>query len=386
MSKQTPKILFLSGILGGGGAERQIAHLLTLINQDDFNLILCLFKKEGSYLQDIPQNIRIYDLSGRKSGFNTPRLLFKLKKIIDDEKPDIIFSNLWGSNRIAILAHKLSHANHRRKLLLGIQNNPSHYNTIARRLIPFMYPCADLLVACSKGVADEAHRDFRISPHKMQIVYNAVDITKISTLAEESVEHPWLGRFPTIISVGSLSPQKGHAYLLKALEIINRTMPTYLLLLGDGPEKGRLQELAISLGIHDRIDFLGYLPNPFKYMASADIFVLSSLWEGLPSVLVEALACKVPIVSTNAPYGPKEVIEDGKNGVLVPVADPDALADRITRVLNDRAMREEFISEGRKTVRKKFSAQTIAKQYEGIFHKLSDNQDPAVREQSVPET
>ena len=367
ISNSKVKILFISGILGGGGAERQTSYLLKFLNKDNFETVLCLSKIEGSYLKDIPQNISIYDLGVRKGRFNTPKIVWKLREIILRENPDIIFSNLWGSNRIAILAHKLSPVFYNRKLLLGIQNNPSSYKKVARMLMPFMYPMADLLIACSKGVANEAIRKLGISRDKMKVVYNAVDIARISVLAKEPVEHQWLGKFPTIISVGSLTPQKGHVYLLKALEITNKITPIYLLLLGDGPEKEKLQKLAISLGINDYVDFLGYQPNPFKYMASADVFVLSSLWEGFGNVLVEALACNVPIVSTNAPYGPQEIIQDGRNGFLVPTANPEALADRIIRILNTSTLREEFTVEGLRIVHEKFSIENIIKQYENIL-------------------
>ena len=366
ISDNKVKILFISGILGGGGAERQTSYLLKFLNKDKFETVLCLYRIEGSYLRDIPQDLRIYDL-GAKGRFNIPKVLWRLIRIIHRENPDIIFSNLWGSNRIAILAHKLSHANHKRKLLLGIQNNPLSYNKVAQRLMPLMYPMVDLLIACSKGVANEAIRKLGISRDKIQVVYNAVDIARISALAKEPVEHQWLGKFPTIISVGSLTPQKGHVYLLKALKIINQTTPIYLLLLGDGPEKRKLQKLAISLGIHDRVDFLGYQPNPFKYMASADVFVLSSLWEGLPNVLVEALACNIPIVATNAPYGSQEVIQNGKNGFLLPTANPEALVYKIIRILNNSTLREKFTVEGLKIVHEKFSIEKIIKQYENIF-------------------
>jgi glycosyltransferase involved in cell wall biosynthesis len=206
---------------------------------------------------------------------------------------------------------------------------------------------------------------------RVQVIANAVDIQLVRKLAEEPLDHLWVGSsVPVLIAVGRLVEQKGFSYLLQALKILLKRRPVRLWILGNGPLKSSLEAQARDLGIAEHVQFLGFRPNPFKYTARADIFVLSSLWEGLPSVLLEAMALGLPVVATRAPYGPEEVIQDGSNGCLVSVAQPEAMADCIDALLQDTYRRSRLGRTGQLWVEKNYSARAMAHQFEALFRKV----------------
>src|SRR5690606_36170976 len=171
---------------------------------------------------------------------------------------------------------------------------------------------------------------------KVATLYNPVVDPSLPALAAEDPCHPWLapGRRPVVLGVGSLTPRKDFATLLRAFALLPRP-DARLLVLGEGPERPALEALAAELGLEGRVDMPGFVRNPFAFMSRAAVYVLSSTLEGLPGALVPALACGCPAVAPDCPSGPREVLRDGAVGPLVPVADVDAMAAAIARVLDD---------------------------------------------------
>src|SRR6185369_7788029 len=180
---------------------------------------------------------------------------------------------------------------------------------------------------------------------------------------------------PLLVACGRLKALKGFDYLLDALVEVRKTIPASLWIIGEGEQRAALETKIKRLRLEDSVKLLGFQQNPFKYMAAADLFVLSSLYEGFGNVIVEAMACGVPVVATDCPYGPGEIIEDGKNGILAPPANALALAAAILRVLKDESMREKLSFEGRDRAND-FDAQTIADAYGELFLKVVNG--PAV--------
>jgi glycosyltransferase involved in cell wall biosynthesis len=189
---------------------------------------------------------------------------------------------------------------------------------------------ADAVVAVSKGAANELAA-IGIPKNKLAVVYNPVLYPEMLQSAQVPPTHPWFLHHTEaiILGVGRLAPQKDFHTLLDAFALVRRQTAAKLLLLGEGPERGALADMISQLGLEDSVQLLGQVQNPLSYMRHADLFVLSSRFEGLPTVLIEALAVGVPIVSTDCPSGPREILQNGALGVLVPVADPEALAQAI---------------------------------------------------------
>ena len=192
------------------------------------------------------------------------------------------------------------------------------------------------------------------------------------------MDHPWLsGEIPVLVTVASLTPQKALDDLLKAFSIVNSVTPARLILIGDGELRRKLEILAVELNIRDRVSFLGYQSNSNKYVARADVFVLSSHWEGLATVLLEAAVVETPIVATNAPFGTSDVVQDGVTGFLVPVRDIKALSRNILTLLNDPALAKKFAENAKHAVISKFDIGSVTEEFERYCREMLTDSVPS---------
>jgi glycosyltransferase involved in cell wall biosynthesis len=210
------------------------------------------------------------------------------------------------------------------------------------------YPWAQGVIAVSEEAADDLARVLNVPRWQIHVIYNPTYDDALLERAKEPVEHAWFrsGEPPVILGVGRLTHQKDFATLLRAFARVRKEVVCRLVILGEGDERARLQALAEELGVRRDVDLPGFVENPYAYMARAAIFVLSSRYEGLPNVLIEALACGVPVVSTDCPSGPREILLDGDAGVLIPVGDHDKMAQEIIHVLWDQGRARRFVLEG----------------------------------------
>jgi glycosyltransferase involved in cell wall biosynthesis len=202
------------------------------------------------------------------------------------------------------------------------------------------YPWADGIIVVSNGVRDDMARVTKIPSERITVIYNpSVVRDEVWEKAQAPLDHPWLkpGQPPVIIAVGRLQIQKDYPTLFSAFAQVRKRLPARLLILGEGRERGSLEELVRKLGLENDVSMPGFVMNPYAYMARASLFVLSSRWEGLPTVLIEALCCGTSVVSTDCPSGPREILKGGEYGRLVPVGDVDALAQAIEAALGSKA-------------------------------------------------
>jgi glycosyltransferase involved in cell wall biosynthesis len=210
------------------------------------------------------------------------------------------------------------------------------------------YPFADAVVAVSSELADDLSAVAGLPRGLIRTVYNPVVGPELPALAAEPAGHPWLrpGGPPVVLGAGRLVEQKDFPTLLRAFALVRRERPARLVILGEGPAGARegLAALAAGLGVAADLDLPGFVANPYAYMARAAAFALSSLHEGLPGVLIQALACGCPVVSTDCPSGPREILDGGRYGRLVPVGDHEALARAILACLDDPSGREERVA------------------------------------------
>jgi glycosyltransferase involved in cell wall biosynthesis len=219
------------------------------------------------------------------------------------------------------------------------------------RLVPRLarrfYPWADAVVAVSHGAADDLARTARLARAQVRVIHNPIVTPELREMTAAVVNHPWFqpDAPPVVVAVGRLAPQKDFETLIRALSLVRREgRPARLLILGEGSERSRLEALTTELGLSGVVEMPGWVQNPYPYMVRAAAFVLSSRWEGLPSVLIEALFCGPPIISTNCPSGPVEILDGGRHGSLVPVGDATALAEAIGAALSGDVRRPSHAS------------------------------------------
>jgi len=273
-------------------------------------------------------------------------MLLLLTRYLANEKPDVVFSAEDHLNTIILLAAILSGSKAKISGSSRVTPFDTYSNTwfskrwILKQLSRAVMWRADALTCVSKDMVDQYREVFFSPPHVC--VYNIVDDAPARMRMLEPTEHPWIVRKegPLLIAAGTLAPWKGFADLIRAVGILTVRRPARLLILGGGPLREELQGLVYALGLSDRVELLGYVSNPLKFFSKAEVFVLSSLVEGLPNVLVEAMMCGCTPVSTNCPTGPREVLKDGEYGYLVPVGDPEAMAAAIEKALDSPIPRQ----------------------------------------------
>ena len=363
------KIAIYVSSLKGGGAERVMLNLAEGLQTQNHSVDLLLARHEGDYLKQLPDNLSVIPLkhTSRLSGFFTalrhsplgfkllsslklPRFLTLLpavKTYIEQNKPDAIICALHNCNLSAVLAKSCTKSNvciivsEHIALSSFIQSVPERET----KLIPFiklLYPLANGIVTVSNGVKNDLSDITGIPKEKITLIYNPVITPGMQKKISAPVEHPWLlsDEFYTLLAAGRLTKQKDYITLINAIELIKDQIPLKLIVLGEGTERENLTELISKKGLSDIIDLHGFADNPFAYMAHADLFVLSSALEGLSLVLLEALASGCEVISTDCPYGPSEVLQNGKYGTLVPIKNPAELAKAIKNAYEKKCLNE----------------------------------------------
>jgi glycosyltransferase involved in cell wall biosynthesis len=274
----------------------------------------------------LPHLLRVY--------LSVPLVAGYLRRV----RPDVLFATSIPPNLASLAGRALARTS---TVVVVRQSNvlrladADRYAVVRRRprdwLLPMLYRRADRVIAVSAGVADNLCALRAGHADRITIVPNGVALGEIDTKAAQPVDHPWLQTQgePVLLAVGRLVVKKDYPTLLKAFAIIRRICPVRLIILGDGPERSRLEALARRLEVERYVSMPGFRANPFAYFARAGAYVLSSISEGMPSSLIEALACGCPVVSTDCPSGPSEILENGRYGRLVAVGRPEALAEAL---------------------------------------------------------
>jgi glycosyltransferase involved in cell wall biosynthesis len=301
-------------------------------------------------------------------------MIFALASVLLRTEPDILFSVQDHVNVVALLAKHLSRTSTETVISvhttprMALRADPGLKNSILMPLLMRqLYPTAGCVAAISCGAAADLQTITSIPLANIRVIYNPIVDQRMLALSREPVDHPWFSSgIPIVVSVGRLSEEKGYVHLLRAVARVLQQRSMKLVIVGDGEQRQELEDLARQLHIARDVAFLGYQENPYKYMARADVFVLSSLWEGLPTVLVEAMACGAPVVASDCPSGPREIITQDEEGILVPPADPEALAEAILKVLSDRSLRNQMRVAAVSRAQD-FRADRIARQYEALF-------------------
>ncbi len=375
--KMPEKIIFLTTDMSvKGGTPRIIADIVNALSGEYHIMILALEGTKSAYA--LNEDVKAVSLEGKvkfKSRFLNTLLSFskmlKMAMVIRRERPQTVISLHPRANLNNVLAKKLFGLSYRCIIyelnFTPIQYGESLSGKLMRLLIRALYRHSDLALANAGELADEMGRNYSIPCKKLRVIHNPCDIEKIAAMSKEAVEISWFNEgIPVILTVGRLIKQKNHAMLLRAMRRVSEKVQVRLVILGEGPLKEELIRTAANLGVDREVLLPGWRDNPFKYMSRAKVFVLSSDYEGLPNVLIEALACGVPVISTDCPSGPEEILCGGKYGIVVPVGDEEAMAEGMIRLLEDGNLRMELAMRGKERVRD-FEIARIVKKYKELF-------------------
>lgn len=330
--------------LGCGGVERITVNMVRYLAARGHRVDLLLRVAAGEFLGDLPPTVRVVEL-----GPSHPRALRGLVGYLHRERPRNLLSFMYPQNELALVARTLSGSSARtyvsvRSMLSGQEmvqafGHPvlcSLHARLVRSLVRWCYPLADGIVTVSDGAAHDVAMITRLPRSRITVIRNPVICPRLFERAEEPPTHRWFtsGGPPVIVAVGRLHPIKDFATLIAAFALVRARRPARLLILGDGPEMATLRRLVVERGVAADVDLPGFEANPYPAIRSAAALALTSRFEALPGVVIEALALGTPVVATDCPSGPAEILRGGRYGELAPVGDPAAIAEAILRVLD----------------------------------------------------
>lgn len=335
-----PDIAIFGSFRATGGTYRRLTNQIHVWHRLGYRVDLVAFRRGVMfYADEMPSSVRFVDL--RTSG-KLPTL-FALWRYLRRERPEVVLSIMHLGN--TVLARCVNLPGVKSRCFLSVPNTygeSGKASTPSRRRQKFrqirrLYPRAHGVIAVSAGVRRDLVETVGLREARLHTIYNGSIGHDLAERAREPVDHPWLAEhdLPVFLAAGGLRLQKDFATLLRAFALVRREQPARLIIIGEGPERAHLEELVRELGLGADVAMPGFVHNPYAWMARADVFVLSSRWEGLVNVVAEALGVGVPVVATDCPSGPREILADGRYGRLVPMADPEALARAMATTLAD---------------------------------------------------
>ncbi|WP_230469862.1 glycosyltransferase [Lujinxingia vulgaris] len=367
MGENSRHIALFMPSLGGGGAERVMLTLAGAFARGGDRVDLIVAQGGGAYRNTIPAGVRLIDLQvGR-----VLRAFVPLTRYLRRERPDGLLSTLAHANVVAALARDAARVD--TSVVVREASTVSHSvglgpkGRLIRGAMRVGYRRADGVIAVSQGVGQALVEAGIVPSSAIATIYSPLDIDAIEEAAKSAPEHPWLkgepGQrdTPLLLAVGRLTEAKDYPNLLHAMALLINARPARLLILGEGGKRAELEALIKQLGLDEVVQMPGFVDNPYAYMARADLYVMSSRWEGLPTAPVQALAVGAKMVLTDCPSGPREILEGGRWGRLVPVNDAEALARALSEALDD-----EDAPDVRPRARA-FDHLAIAKQYRRVM-------------------
>lgn len=370
------KIVSFLYSFGSGGAERTTLNICNYLARSRRYKIFLLVggqQENCAYLKQLDSNVEVVFLS-RGLPVILSKLIISLRRI----RPDILFTTLRWSNVIGCFI----------KLFVGggiklvvRETNPlrlsiAHHNKFRRfftlLLIKALYTKADKIVSLSKGVASEILKMTNVPVSKLEVIYNSVDIAQIKHMMEkEDSTVGFRSDCKNIIAIGSFSQQKGFKYLFEAIKILTTEFKrkVNLIILGDGNLRSEFEQYVVENGLERSVCLPGVVQNPFLYLSRSDIFVLSSEYEGFGNVIIEAMVCGVPVIATNCPYGPREIITDGYDGILIKTKSSIEIVLGIMHLLDDKKLCRKIRINAFKRIQD-FSIEKIGLKYVALFESL----------------
>jgi glycosyltransferase involved in cell wall biosynthesis len=366
------RICFVVPSLAGGGAERAAVTVLSALDGARHERVLYLFRNDGVYFDQVAPGVQIV-IAVKQSWLGR---LFELSAFIRATKPHIMMPFL--SYFIAALAVWLSRAgtrvvfNQQTPTTAFLEDADFRWRTPWRRrlfgtLTRVFYGGADAVVATSRGVADDLVQNYRVPRANVRVLHNPVDVEGIRLRAGDPIEEHVRPQGRVIAAAGRLAGVKNYPLLIDAVAELSKSHALEVWILGDGAERHRLEQHARARGVADLVRFLGFQQNPWRFIARADVFVLTSVYEGFGNVLIEAMACGTPVVATRSP-GTSDIIQHEANGLLVD-HEPRAVAEAIERVIADPVFRDQLVANARASL-SSYAVDDVAARYDRLFLEL----------------
>ncbi|MFW9827680.1 MAG: glycosyltransferase [Candidatus Thorarchaeota archaeon] len=372
------KIMILVPSLKFGGGAEKVASILSLNLAKNYEVaILTLYHFENIY----PFKGTYYTIQEKHFLRGIFVRFFKMKKMIKSISPDIIITFMNKTSFWIIPIKYL--CNIQAPLIINVNTNPDfHYRKriYGKYLIKFLYPLekVNIIVPVSNELKKILVNNYKLEGSKINPIYTGFNIERIQKLAKEKLgdyDHNNIFEDSGVIkfiTIGRLSREKGHIYLIKAFSQVSKKINnSKLFIIGEGPLREKLKKLVKEYNLEKNVILLGKKKNPYKYISKADIFVLSSLHEGLPTVLIEALACNIPIISTNCETGPKEILANGKYGILTKIADSSDLANKMIFLAENEEVREKLSQNSNERI-KIFEERIFINNWIKLINKLSN--------------
>lgn len=379
------KCLLLNTNLKCGGAERQLVQLAKFWNKDRWRIMVGLLEEEGEWIEEVKKYASVYSFSYQKPADTAKksiwilRIVKKLGEFFEQHRIDVVISFLWFPTLIATLAARL--IKKPPLLIWSVQSDLEQSfklcidGWLRRWLVRiFIVPAIDCFVAVSKGLRLRMAEFLGIPLQRFVIIPNGVDLDRIKKMARWGKGVPPKHCPLRLITVGRLHPAKGIDILLRALALLKRQAGSgwECYILGEGPDRPRLAQLVVKLGLEKHVHFIGHASNPYAWLSRADIFISPSRWETFGIAIVEAMALGLPVVAT-VTDGAVDIVSDGEDGLLVPIEDPKALSEAILRLLQSPELRERMSRQASRKAQR-FDAFSIAWQYMDLIEKLLDAQ------------
>ena len=352
-------IAFFVPHLDGGGVERVVLNLTEAFIGAGYHVDIVMIKAYGKLVNQIPERANVVNLNAASWVFSIPLLA----RYLQQRNPRFLISGITSINLSAILANMLAQSQTHIVITEHLMVSFSIMEHPLKRLLPplirVFYPKADHVIAVSNGVAEDLSQIGHLSRKLITIIPNPVVTPELISQLTADVEHPWFqSNIPVFLGVGRLTQQKDFATLLRAFALVRNQIDARLIILGEGEARGELEHLINELNIADSVDMPGFVSNPVSYMHKASVFVLSSIYEGLGNVVIEAMLSQCAIVSTDCPSGPREILENGKHGHLIPIRDPESMAGAMLLALTSARDSAQALARAQD-----FSIDVISQQY-----------------------
>ncbi|MXO86789.1 glycosyltransferase [Altererythrobacter aurantiacus] len=369
-SSRRKRVTFVTFQLGGGGAEMQLLRLANTLDRKTFEVSVIVFRSGGSYEPLLRDDVTLVSLNNPSK----VSLIHKMAQALRRLDADLVCAFLDIPMATVFLARPLLS---RRPVLVGcVQAPPTivYGSDQPRKLQMFLrfygriLPKIDHVIAISEGVKDDIRSFAPSALPQTEVIYNIGVDDRLRKAAEEPVTEVMPSR-PLIVACGRLNYQKAFDVLIRSFALVRKEIDAELWIIGEGEKRGELEALIDKLNLSASVRLIGFRQNPYQIFASADLFVLSSIFEGFGNVLVEAMACGTPVLSTICPHGPSEIITDQESGILVPVGDVPAIAEGIIKILTDRKLSARLAAAGKQRA-EDFSPAVITAQYSQTFEQL----------------
>jgi len=374
------RVLFAIGSMGGGGSERQLLGILRYLDRSTFSPLLYLIYRNGEFIEDIPKDVPVFAFWERhsKPGLNYPGRIFRMQcrdlaKVIQEQEANVLYARTFS---MALIAHGgVRHTGvpwvgvEAADPKLGLEENTDRFVRFKHWMLGRAYRSASRVLTVSEGVRRSMLDYYGLPPEQVTTIYNFMDLDRIDRLAAEGTPHLDDDRFH-IVCAGRLHPQKGYRYLLEAIEelVHRRGLKRLLLhLIGQGPQESELKKLTAETGLEEHVVFEGFLQNPYTFFKACQLFCLPSLYEGMPNTLLEAMACRIPVLAADCPSGPREILRDDEHGLLVPPADSKALADAIWNATENYEDWQARVEPARQYIEDEFSPKVGIKRLQDLL-------------------